>query len=189
MGTTGASARVNAARTLAEVLVGELGDRWVHTIGVAQRAEELSLTVAPGDREVLVVAAWLHDVGYSPGLQTSGFHPLDGATYLHQHGWPDRVCALVAHHSGARFVARALGMHHVLDRYPHEQSPVSDALTYADQTIGPQGQPVSLDERMAEVLTRRGANSPHAKVHHLREPHLRAVAERVQRRLSERQRR
>jgi putative nucleotidyltransferase with HDIG domain len=186
MGTTGASARVNVARTLAEGLVGELGDRWAHTIGVAQRAEELSVTVASTEREVLVVAAWLHDIGYSPGLRASGFHPLDGAAYLHQHGWPDRVCALVAHHSGARFIARVLGLHHALDRYPHEQSPVSDALTYADQTTGPQGQPVSMDERIAEMLTRRGDNSPHAKVQHLREPYLRAVAERVQRRLSER---
>jgi putative nucleotidyltransferase with HDIG domain len=185
MGTMAAGTRVRVARILAEVLVGELKDRWSHTIGVAQRAEELSVTVMPAEREVLVVAAWLHDIGYSPGLRTTGFHPLDGAAYLHKHGWPDRVCALVAHHSGARFVARALGLDQALDRYPYEKSPVSDALTYADQTTGPQGQPMSFDERMAEMLARHGSDSVRAKVHHLREPHLRAIAERVQQRLSE----
>jgi len=177
---------VTAARALAEVLIGGLGDRWVHTNGVAQRAEELSVTVASAEREVLIMAAWLHDVGYSAGLRVTGFHPLDGATYLHQHGWPDRVCALVGHHSGARFAARALGLGQALNRYPYEQSSVSDALTLADQTTGPQGQRMSLDQRMAEMLIRHGDDSVNAQVHHLREPQLRAAAERVQRRLSER---
>lgn len=176
--------RVEVARTLAEVLIGGLGDRWVHTIGVAQRVEELSVTVASAEREMLIVAAWLHDVGYSPSLRVTGFHPLDGATYLHQQGWPHRVCALVAHHSGARFAARALGLDQALNRYPYEQSSVSDALTLADQTTGPQGQRMSIDERMADMLIRHGDDSVHAKIHHLREPQLRAVAERVRRRLS-----
>lgn len=175
--------RVDVARMLAEVLIGGLGDRWVHTIGVAQRAEELSVTVESAEREVLIVAAWLHDVGYSPALRVTGFHPLDGAMYLHQRGWPNRVCALVGHHSGARFVARALGLDQALSRYPYEQSCVSDALTLADQTTGPQGQGMSIDERMAEMLIRHGDDSVHAKIHHLREPQLRAAAERVQRRL------
>jgi putative nucleotidyltransferase with HDIG domain len=173
---------------LAEMLVGGLKDRWQHTIGVARRAEELSVTVTPAERETLIAAAWLHDIGYSPSLRATGFHPLDGAAYLQQHGWPDRVCALVAHHSGARFMARALGLDHALARYPYEQSPVSDALTYADQTTGPQGQPMSFDERIAEMLARHGDDSVRAKIHHLREPHLRAIAERVQQRLSEQNR-
>jgi putative nucleotidyltransferase with HDIG domain len=177
---------VKVARALAEILIGELGDRWAHTNGVAQRAEELSVTVASAEREVLIVAAWLHDIGYGAGLRVTGFHPLDGATYLHHHGWPDRVCALVAHHSGARFVARALGLDQALNRHPYEQSSVSDALTMADQTTGPHGQRMSLDERMAEMLIRHGDDSVHAQIHHLREPQLRAAAERVQRRLSER---
>jgi hypothetical protein len=183
---TAVNARVEVARTLAETLVGGMRARWTHTIGVAQRAEELSVTVAAAEREVLVAAAWLHDIGYSPGLDATGFHPLDGAAYLHQHGWSERICGLVARHSGSLFIARALGLDHAVGRYADEQSPVSDALTYADQTVGPHGQRMSIDERLAEVLTRHGANSAHAKVRHLREPYLRAVAERVQRRLSER---
>src|SRR5215470_16660989 len=111
---------VKAARAWAEVLIGGLGDRWAHTNGVARRAEELSVAVASAEREPLIVAAWLHDVGYSPDLRVTGFHPLDGATYLQQQGWPDRVCALVAHHSGARFFARVLGLGQALNRYPYE---------------------------------------------------------------------
>jgi putative nucleotidyltransferase with HDIG domain len=185
VGTTAIRSRVDAARTLTEILLRDLPDRWAHSAGVADRAEQLAVTVAPTDQETLVAAAWLHDIGYSDRLHDTGFHPLDGATYLRRHGWPTRICGLVAHHSGALFVARAHGLDTELGRFPRELSPVSDALTYADQTVGPGGRPMTLDERMSEMLARRGPDSLQAQVHHLREPHLRATAQRVERRLSE----
>jgi hypothetical protein len=184
MGITATNSRVNVARAVAEVLLRDLPERWGHSSGVARRATELAVTVDPGERELLVVAAWLHDIGYSVALHDTGFHPLDGAAYLHQHGWPQRICGLVAHHSGALFIARAQNLDDALNRYPCEQSPVSDALTYADQTTGPQGRPMTVDQRAADMLARRGPDSVHAQVHHLREPHIRAVATRVEQRLS-----
>lgn len=48
--------------------------RWAHTQGVARQAR----TLAPilGDQaDLLEAAAWLHDVGYTPDLVTTGFHP------------------------------------------------------------------------------------------------------------------
>jgi putative nucleotidyltransferase with HDIG domain len=183
MGSTIASARVDVARSVAQLLLAGLADRWAHTTAVARRADELVDTLDPDEREVLLAAAWLHDIGYSEAVAATGFHPLDGATYLDENGWPQRVCGLVAHHSGAIFLARVRDLHHELDRFPHEQSPVSDALTYADQTVGPQGQPMTLDQRMAEMLARRGPDSAHAQVHGVRERHLRAVAHRVEQRL------
>jgi putative nucleotidyltransferase with HDIG domain len=183
MGTTATSSRLNLAQVVAEVLLRDLPDRRAHSTGVARRAAELADTVHPSDRELLLAAAWLHDIGYSHALHNTGFHPLDGATYLEQHGWPERVCGLVVHHSGALFVARTRHLKHAVRRYPQEQSPVSDALTYADQTTGPHGQPMTIDQRMAEMLNRRGPNSVQARVHHLREPHLRAIATRVEQRL------
>src|SRR6476646_1657594 len=67
--------------------------------------------------DALVASAWLHDIGYAPALRQTGFHPLDGATYLRQEGWPDDVCALVAHHSGSRFVARINGLDGSLGKF------------------------------------------------------------------------
>jgi putative nucleotidyltransferase with HDIG domain len=184
MPTVSTSSRVSVARTFAAMLLRDLPDRWKHSTGVARTAQSIAATVDRADRELLVVVAWLHDIGYSDAVHDTGFHPLDGAAYLRRHGWPDRVCGLVAHHSGAVFIARAAGLHEALDRYPCEQSPVSDALTYADQTTGPQGQPMALDERMRERLARRGPDSLQARVRHQREPHLHAVAGRVEQRLS-----
>src|SRR5262249_49857279 len=145
---------------------------------------QVALAVAPADRDLLVAAAWLHDIGYSEAVRRTGFHPLDGAIYLRRHGWPARICGPVAPPSRALFLAHARGLDALLGQFPHEQSPVSDALTYADQTVGPGGQPMTLDERMSEMLGRRGPDSLQARVHHVRGPDLRATAARVERRLA-----
>jgi hypothetical protein len=98
---------------------------------------------------LLVAAAWLHDIGYAPGLRDTGFHPLDGVSHLRAVGWPQAICDLVAHHSGARFVARIRKLDRELDAYRYSQDAVSDALTLADQTTGPRGEAMNPDERIA----------------------------------------
>ncbi len=172
------------ARELAADLIGSTGNRWRHTVAVAARAAELSATVVATDRDLLVAAAWLHDIGYAESLAVTGFHPLDGARHLDRLGWPRRVSALVAHHSGARFVADVVGLGGALDAYPREAGPVADALTYADQTVDSRGRRVTLPDRLRDVLDRHGPDSPNARAHHLRAPHLLAVAERVETRLT-----
>jgi len=88
------------ARGLAKKLLRKaLPERWRHTQGVAGRAAELAVTVPAADRPVLIAAAWLYDIGYAPGFQETGFHPLDGGLYLRSEGWDDRLAAVVAHHS------------------------------------------------------------------------------------------
>ena len=112
-----------------------------------------------------------------------GFHPLDGAHYLHTIGWAPAICNLVAHHSGARFVARALELDRELDEYQFFEDAISDALTVADQTTGPRGEAMNPDERMRDMLRRHGPNSANAQAHPVREPYLRAAAARVAERL------
>lgn len=55
--------------------------------GGRNRAAELAVTVPADDRSILIAAAWLHDIGYAPGIQETGFHPLDGGLYLRRAGW------------------------------------------------------------------------------------------------------
>lgn len=180
---------MESARRLAESLLAPLAGspdeslrhRWQHTIGVAARADELAGAVAPADRDTLLAAAWLHDIGYAPSIRDTGFHPVDGARFLDREGWPARISALVAHHSGARFTAAVTGHAQELNRYLCEWSPVSDALTYADQTVGARGQRLALEDRLADMLRRHGPDSAQARVHGQRAPFLRAVAARVRR--------
>jgi len=178
------AARLSDASAWAERLLTPLPDRWLHTQAVARRAEQLAVTVDSLDQDVLVAAAWLHDVGYSPLARVTGFHPLDGALFLEARGWAARIVGLVAYHSGADFLASASGLTERLAHFPHERSAVADALTYADQTTGPHGEPMTIDDRRAEALARHGPGSTQAAVRHSREPFLVAVGRRVESRLA-----
>jgi putative nucleotidyltransferase with HDIG domain len=171
------------AEDLVRTLLPVGDERWQHTAGVAAQARFFARTVAPAERELLVAAAWLHDIGYAPELHETGFHPLDGARYLDRLGWPKRLTSLVAHHSGARFVAEARGLGATLAGFPVEVSPLSDALTYADQTVGPFGKTFTVEARMAEMLRRHGPGSPQFEAHRARAPYLLGVATRVRTRL------
>jgi len=175
--------RIDEARDLAYDLLRDVGDRWQHTQRVARCAEDLSPSVAPADRIILVAADWLHDIGYNPQIATLGFHPVDGAAFLDWLGWPRRVGGLVAHHSGARHVAHARGLDHLLAAYPDERSAVSDALAYADQTTGTRGQPMRIGHRIAATLRRHGPDSVNAQVAPVRIPDLLASGRRVEARL------
>jgi putative nucleotidyltransferase with HDIG domain len=94
---------VSEAREMARSVLAEaLPRRWEHVQGVADKAEHVTASLALSS-EVLVSAAWLHDIGYAPGVVETGFHPLDGARYLVGLGAPERVVNLVARHSNASF--------------------------------------------------------------------------------------
>ncbi|GGN44249.1 putative nucleotidyltransferase with HDIG domain [Actinoplanes campanulatus] len=176
---------VHRARNLAQRLLVDLPERWRHTIGVARRAEMAAATVGPrSEGEILLTAAWLHDIGYAATLHDTGFHPIDGAHHLETTGWPSRIVALVAHHSAALYAAQTRGLTEKITRFPREQSRVSDALTYADQTVAPNGRVINLEQRLADMLRRHGPDSPNAAAHQLRTPLLRAAVVRVQHRLA-----
>jgi hypothetical protein len=89
-----------AAAHAAEPL-SQLPGRWLHTEGVVGRARRVSEAMAE-EGEMLVAAAYLHDIGYAPTLARTGFHPLDGAVHLRELG-EERFAGLVAYHSGRRW--------------------------------------------------------------------------------------
>jgi len=80
-------------------------------------------------------------------------------------------------------VADVLGIGEALRPYQVEESALLDALTYADQTIGPTGHWLSIRRRIAEAHARHGSTSVQARARHLREPYLLEVANRVESRL------
>jgi predicted hydrolase (HD superfamily) len=154
--------QVEWARDLARSLLEDsLPQRWAHTRGVAARAEGVSLSLG-NDANLLTAAAWLHDIGYSPDLAKTGFHPLDGARYLRDaHHAEPRLCNLVAHHSCAMIEAEERGLGSLLlAEFPVTQDRLTDALIYGDMTTGPDGHPVSVDERISEIQARYGRGHP-----------------------------
>lgn len=172
------------AQQFARELLGDLGDRWAHSRGVAEAAERVGHVLPPPDREVLLCAAWLHDVGYAPRCRRTGFHSLDGAIELQARGWPLRVTALVAHHSASSYEASVRRLAHELDAFPRESGPVADALTWADMTTGPTGREITADDRLAEILDRYDATDPVHQAIRSAAPDLLAAVARTEERLA-----
>lgn len=143
---------------LAESLLGTLGNRWLHVLGVVRRAQYIAQMFTEGDQRCFVAAAYLHDIGYAPSLAMTGFHPLDGACYLRVLGH-ERLASLVAYHSEAPFEAELRGFSAQLGVFQRERSAVADALTYCDQLTGPNGAPMTLKERHADILRRYGPDA------------------------------
>jgi hypothetical protein len=174
---------VTEARGVADGLLGPLGDRWRHTQAVAARAIELSAAVAEHERDLLVVAAWWHDLGYAPELRTTGMHQLDGARHLASVGYPARLCALVAHHSASTFEAEERGLLAELAAWPREEGPVADALWTADMTTGPAGEQVDYPDRLSEILVRYPPESTVARAMTRAQPVIKAAIDRTLARL------
>ncbi|WP_037042377.1 HD domain-containing protein [Pseudonocardia halophobica] len=175
---------VAGAAGLAEKFVQPLGRRWLHVEAVAWRATEIAQGGRFEESEFLVAAAWLHDIGYSPEIGDTRFHPLDGARYLRDEGWPEIVVNLVAHHSGARFEAKQRGLVDELGEFPFPDGPLLDALALADLTTGPSGEPLTYDDRIAEILRRYPADYPVHQAWLEAEPVLRESVQRAEARLA-----
>jgi hypothetical protein len=150
---------VDARELCRSLLEVELPRRWVHCQGVARQAVGIGREL--GELGPLVEsAAWLHDIGYAASLAHAGFHPLDGARYLRDAGIGSRpLWTLVAHHTCAVIEAEERGLGgELVAEFPIGDAPRTalSALTYCDMTTGPDGSPLDVEQRIAEILVRYG---------------------------------
>jgi hypothetical protein len=133
--------------------------------------------------ELLVAAAVLHDVGYAPKIANTGFHPLDGARTLRDVTDNTRLVALVAHHSCAYREAELRGLSAELTEWVDEETPLRDALWWADMTTSPDGVAMSFGERITEIQERYGPQDLVTFFIRQAEPELRGAVERTEARL------
>ncbi|MEU8804781.1 HD domain-containing protein [Spirillospora sp. NPDC048819] len=146
------------ARDLARKhLESPLPRRWAHTQGVARQARTLA-PILGNQADLLEAAAWLHDIGYTPDLVNTGFHPLDGARHLRDtHQADTHLCRLVAHHSCALIEARKRDLAtELVIEFLSEPPDLHEHLTYCDMTTSPIGEHLSVYDRLTEILARYG---------------------------------
>ena len=140
---------------IATQLLGDVGTRLRHTRRVAKQASMVSDFLENRWSLAIVDAAWLHDIGHSPTVSSSGFHPLDGARWLRAEGYSEETCSLVAWHTGAIHEARERGLEDELRAEFSIPAPSAlDALTWADLTSSPSGDLVSPEARLDEIVDR-----------------------------------
>ena len=174
------------AERTAERLLPPLGDRWSHVRQVAEQARQVARVVPEGDSDLLVAAAYLHDIGYSPALVVTGFHPLDGARWIRDQGQDPRLARLVGHHSCARYEAQVRGLLDVLlAEFAPEDSATYDALVFCDMTTGPTGKIVALEQRIEDIYQRYGPDHEVSRALDSSRPCLTACHDRTAARLTE----
>lgn len=142
------------AQRLSAELLSDVPARWGHVQGVARRTNEIAEGLSASARDLVTAAAWLHDIGYSGTLTTTGMHALDGALHLAQLGWPTTIVGLVAFHTGADHEADERGLAQELDCFTRPPQGLLDILTAADLSTGPEGHRVPAMGRIAEILER-----------------------------------
>lgn len=109
-------------------------------------------------------AALLHDVGYGPAATHGiGFHPLDGAHLLQDLGEDQRLCHVVATHTGAHWEAHFRGIPpEAFDAHPagldQHVGLMRSIVTWADLHTSPTGEAVTTPERVSEILQRYPAD-------------------------------
>jgi hypothetical protein len=143
---------------VAEAALSGSGARLRHVRQVGARAE--MIVGALGLDPHVAAAAWLHDVGYGAEVVDRGFHPLDGANWLAHRGWGPAVVGLVAYHSGAVVEAEERGLLGELQAIPAPADDELEVVDFCDMTTAPDGEPVAVEERVAEILRRYDVDSP-----------------------------
>ena len=143
-------------------LLGALDDvRRAHSLAAGERAASAVELLQPDLRSDVVTAATLHDIGYAHPVMD--FHPLDGAQFLQGLGFSPVVCHLVAHHSASTFEAEFRGISLVeyrrFDVSRDDMGPAHRLVWWADLTTGPRGQPMTVEERLADIVDRHGQDS------------------------------
>lgn len=174
------------AYTLAESLLSEsLPRRWSHSLGVAERACSLR-PILGEDAELMEASAVLHDIGYSPQIASTGFHPLDGARFLRdQEAMDERVVRLVAHHSCALLEAEERGLREDLEtEFELERPELVDALIFCDMTTTPDGGPTTSRDRLAEIVERYGPETIVGRFIQRAAPEIHTAVERIENRLA-----
>ncbi|MBT2382085.1 HD domain-containing protein [Streptomyces sp. ISL-11] len=171
---------------LAESLLSEpLPRRWSHSLGVAERARSLE-PILGQESALMEAAAVLHDIGYSPQIASTGFHPLDGARFLRdQEGMDDRIVRLVAHHSCALLEAEERGLREELEtEFALERPELVDALLFCDMTTTPDGGCTNSKARVSEIVGRYGPDTIVGRFIQRAAPEIHAAVRRVEGRLS-----
>lgn len=151
---------VELAGELATQWLADLPKRLAHVRGVSDATARVAARAEPERAAELTAAAWLHDIGYAPGLVVSGFHPVDGARFVRSRGFPEVVVSLVAFHTGAETEAAVRGLDGAFNEFERPPAALLDLLTFVDLTTGPDGKPISAEDRLAEVLDRYGPDDP-----------------------------
>lgn len=174
---------IAAAQALTvELLGGGVGTRLAHSLGVGRQAELFTTNYPADQRNRIVTAAYLHDIGYSRRCRRTGWHPYDGARWLAAQGYDTVICHLVMWHTAAWYEGRLRGLYDTAVTQfglPDPTSLDTAVLAASDLLTGPAGQTLTVDERLADIARRYPPTSVVAQAMTQAETELRVLVDRA----------
>lgn len=125
--------------------------RLAHSVAVQNQLLQLMEKKHKDHPAELSVAGLLHDIGHA--FPTSDIPALDGADLVRELGW-EELAPHIAHHSTARHEAETLGRQYRESFTAYSApDPISHSLLWvANYTTSPTGEPVSITERLHEIM-------------------------------------
>jgi hypothetical protein len=173
---------IDEARDVAREVLTDLPRRLKHSLAVGDTSAVVAeqAKCRPQTAQLATIAAYLHDLGYASPLHQTRFHPIDGARYLERLGW-DALVPFVAHHSQAWLQAQVLELDLELHEFRKLRGIVQDVVDYSDVRTGPDGQRMTPEERLDEIVRRHGGDSS-ALVVPRRRPFVDRLVRRIERR-------
>ena len=116
-------------------------DRQKHILAVAKLMQENAKKFGLDEQEMFTLG-YLHDIGYAFGNGEN--HHIDGSELLKKQNYKYYKEVLYHGKPVENYSSRAL-----------------DLLNFADMHIGKKGNYLTFDERLEDIKSRRGENSPH----------------------------
>jgi len=151
--------------------------RILHILEIAKRVRETAdtLGLTSSDLELAECAALLHDIGYWQPIATSGFHPIDGATFLERQG-EHNLARLIVGHSCSPEEGMLTGFPDIV---PSSEL-IGKLITYWDVQVKQGGEVVSYEERFNDIVSRYGEESVVGTANILAKPRIEKLIKEVE---------
>lgn len=155
----------DSAKNVLFHLLRNQDNRLKHTLTVVKNCESIAeyLKLDKDKKDLLLISAYLHDIGYSEDIAKTGFHPYDGYQYLKDNFWSHNICQLVLRHSEASSLPHPEGIS-LKDVYSGSLKEdlylLYKILTVADMTSEFDGKVTTVESRYLGIMNRYGIESP-----------------------------
>lgn len=154
--------------------------RLKHVYRVAEKVRETAIRLNRRhpemqiDENLAYCAGLLHDIGYNKKIAQTGLHPLDGCRFLEEQGYP-LLGELILGHGCAPEQATMRGLagvtvsHHI----------IAKLVTYWDMHVKMDGELVSYEERMRDMVARLGADALLVRAQKMGDNRIRAIIQEI----------
>lgn len=141
-----------------------------HSVEVSNVSLDIceALNIQGEQRDLICIAAILHDIGLSHEIRKHNFPPIDAFLYLKEKNWDKFILNVILHHSKSKYLAERTrpDLVHFYRRNPLPTSAVvgSKIVTMANFRVNGMGERITAQKRIREIKEKYGESAESYKV-------------------------